>query len=579
MEIIGEKEVPSDSQPTQITNFPREILVRILQQLKAADLLQCTKVCRAFRDVVGSCEVQYKLEVEYAGMEDGDDVETPITDRLQALRDYEDGWSTATFHRQPTSDPAAASANSASTHVRGISFLGSVIPTLVGTDLRLLRPSSPLRRIAERRWTIPLAELGIVPDFCSVDLSQDLVVVSGHRGDRSMACYLLSLNAGGRALGHPLARLSPYTYSRSYESVGETTMKASVHEDLVGWLIRETFVPDGSACTLMIYNWKTGTRILHIRPSPQLTFSFLGHCALAVGYEDEVDLYILCPSSHATDIQVAQRICTLRFPELSDPMNQLNIHALALQIPRTSRYDHGCLFRPDPESAVLAVDFGIYDMDADLVGTFALFVPLSSLLGLVDAYAPKVRPTTNEGAFAPSSSRDAWGSKDGDIRIFSWDAWAGKSARLVRFQHGHSFMSAFGSKCAMAFTGSLSDPCRVDTFVFDVRRWTHAPPSRCNRGDDGDLQHASQFFSCVDSSMVGGEADVFAGIAGTLTRSDLRIRVRHKHFECDNVISPFVAAAQSHWLALVEDGLAYMYLNPENAVDARGPTAHYSFSV
>ncbi|KAI0358239.1 hypothetical protein OH77DRAFT_1254773 [Trametes cingulata] len=191
----------------QIRSLPTEIFVLILLQLGTEELLQCTKVCRAFREAAQSCEVQYKLELAYAGMEDGDAVATPVADRLNALREYQEGWYTAALRHQLISEQAAAVVGSRDVPVRCIPFVGSVVPFYIGSKLRLLRPSSPIRRIAERRWTIPLERVDIQPDFCTVDLSQDLVVVTGHRVGSPLTsyCYLLSLTPTEKPPVHPLS--------------------------------------------------------------------------------------------------------------------------------------------------------------------------------------------------------------------------------------------------------------------------------------------------------------------------------------------------------------------------------------
>ncbi|KAI0360130.1 hypothetical protein OH77DRAFT_900128 [Trametes cingulata] len=499
-------------------------------------------------------------------MQNGDDAETPVADRLQALRDYEEGWSTMAFHRhQLTSDPAAASVGSAETQVRCVPYLGSVIPTFAGSDLKLLRPSSPSRRISERRWTIPLKDLKIVPDFCAVDLCQDLVVVAGHRVDDSTACYcyLLSLNSSGRMTVHPHAHPALYTYSPSPDAMGGTTVRASVHGDLHGWLIQETFVPHGIGYILMVHNWKTGTRLLDVRASPEMTYSFFGHSALAIGYDDEVELYALCPGERGAATQALQRVCILRMPELSDPQNQLQIHQFALQAPRASSYDRGCLFRPDPGSAVLAVSFGVYDKDYTREAIFVLFVPLSSLLALVDAYAPKVDPPTDEPSGSPSSSCDAWASDDSDIRMFSWGFWAGKSGRVLRLAHRPLAVSAFGSRCGMAFT-SLTHPDLLDIFVFDAHKWANAQHSRTS-SDDNDVSHAaSQFFCGLESGVVG--PDLFEGSAAVSPTSRLPFRLRHKRFVCRSDGEPALVAPSGQRLAMLEDCFAYMVRLSENSV-------------
>ncbi|KAI0368726.1 hypothetical protein BV20DRAFT_435550 [Pilatotrama ljubarskyi] len=191
----------------------------------------------------------------------------------------------------------------------------------------------------------------MVPDFCTVDLSQDLVAVTGHRvGSLMHYCYLLSIIPTKGIPIHPLACSSFLSEpANTLVDIEGTATQVTVHEDLLGWLVERTYIPDGTGPTLMVHNWKTGARLL-VQLGGDLTFSFLGHSAFAVGYGSLLRLYVLESNQRITGVPGAQVVCVLHLPELSNPENFQEIDALALQIPRASHYDCECLFRPDPDT-------------------------------------------------------------------------------------------------------------------------------------------------------------------------------------------------------------------------------------
>ncbi|KAI0358240.1 hypothetical protein OH77DRAFT_1254655 [Trametes cingulata] len=217
-----------------------------------------------------------------------------------------------------------------------------------------------------------------------------------------------------------------------------------------------------------------------------------------------------------------------------------------------------------------------------------LFVPLSSVLALLDGHSPRVQPCTSGPSGAPPASTDArplpaaaqrfFDDGMGE-RVYSWNLWAPEYIRLLRLRRGYSSISAFGSKCAVAFTSRADDGRRmVDLFVFDAHRWAHAPPVRMS---DDRSQHASQFFEGLEGSAVG-ISDLFCGSRAEMRKSSpLPIRVRHRQFACHdrNGAPPDAGLSGRRRLNVLEDGLIYAYYATDDWNSTVGTPNHYSFFV
>ena len=124
--------------------------------------------------LVDTPSVQYKLALCVAAMIDGPPSGLSLSERLEKLNAYMNLWSHTPF----TLLPIVPSSPSQPREIRNWPSNHGVLPHAIGNELRLLRPSSSVRGVEERTWTLDLNQLEYHFDMCAVDVAQDLLVLS-----------------------------------------------------------------------------------------------------------------------------------------------------------------------------------------------------------------------------------------------------------------------------------------------------------------------------------------------------------------------------------------------------------------
>ncbi|KAJ7047414.1 hypothetical protein C8F04DRAFT_1058758 [Mycena alexandri] len=367
---------------------PPEIIESICHCLDALTIMKLAQVSRQFRRIVQSSALQYKTQLELAGLRDGQVGNFGSAARLDMLKAYQAAW--AGFDWSQSTQTTVP--------IHGLwELVGNVFATYSSeTGFVFNRIPSPLRHIPDEQWSITAVSCD-VNDF-SMDLSLDLLLVVELNSSKSVVIHLLSLKTGRP---HPLARQprlsaelnspSPSaTYFYQIRIFGEYIGVMTEHEDEI--------------LELHVWEWKTGTLKKHIFEEHITSFAFLDHQRLLVsGFADlHPELRVLEINDSPTDTTSF----TFVLPELSlDPSDmEINIQTE----PPPSWPANARLAEPFTTShtdRLFVVSLGGWDSH-ELA--FMLCIQLSTILNLMD------KPMNSAGH-----------------HTISWEQW-GPSTRMLR---------------------------------------------------------------------------------------------------------------------------------------------------
>ncbi|KAI0372456.1 hypothetical protein BV20DRAFT_940120 [Pilatotrama ljubarskyi] len=399
----------------QFTSLPPELLASILLELDLRSLVRCRRVCILLKDIIDQdVRVQYQIELAAAGMEDGPPSTLTAADRLRMLKARQEAWDRLAW----TSREEVAMARG------GVwELYGGVLAQAEGTRTLVFKQlPSATRGIEGREWRIE--DVGVdIRDF-GMDPSQDLLVIMENRreqlADRTgMSCsvHLKSLTTGQPHPAAPRPALVAHVPQR-----GHYTYAIQVSESYVGILMTNH---DGDHAELLIWNWKTGQRHLHLTGSDLASFSFLTsrHVLLAslptmeldennVFHGDDPRLLIIdlerTSGEHEIDFNDLDYLCAFHYPAIAD-----SFATVAMSI----RSDPAPNWTPSPD---LQVPFHIARQDRLFVITLGVIqgnlhalplislVPSSTFLACIDSIAPEETG-----------------------RVFEWSEWGPKGSRLV----------------------------------------------------------------------------------------------------------------------------------------------------
>ncbi|KAI0738208.1 hypothetical protein C8Q80DRAFT_1275736 [Daedaleopsis nitida] len=89
-----------------LSSIPPELQAQILLVSDGAAIKACEEVCKSLSDAVKTPVIQYKLELEIAGMIDGSLLrpsdDHPTTERLEKLRAYQKAWTDSSMSISPS---------------------------------------------------------------------------------------------------------------------------------------------------------------------------------------------------------------------------------------------------------------------------------------------------------------------------------------------------------------------------------------------------------------------------------------------------------------------------------------------
>lgn len=199
-------------------------------------------------------------------MVDGPATGVPVKERLVALERYGQAWHAATSIQDPQLPITRPQS------YRCLPFSGGAIPFISGHELKLYLPASPTRRVRSKVWSYDLKDIHLDPAYCTIDLSQNLLVLCGKNAITTKyvpvpsymtsrltsylsihECHILSLS-NAVIVPEEGAAIPILTVVTSTLPVREDdeNPKVMIRGDLLAW----TWADD--ATHLRVYNWKSG---------------------------------------------------------------------------------------------------------------------------------------------------------------------------------------------------------------------------------------------------------------------------------------------------------------------------------
>ncbi|KAJ7781280.1 hypothetical protein B0H16DRAFT_1497782 [Mycena metata] len=375
-----------------LQTIPPEIIETICHCLDAITILKLAQVSRQFRRIVQSSALQYKTQLELAGLRDGPVGNFGSAARLDLLKAYQTAW--AAF------DWSQSTQTTVPLHGHLWEIVGNVVATYSAeTGFEFNRIPSPLRHVAHEQWSITGVSCD-VNDF-SMDLSLDLLLLVELNSSKSLVVHLLSLKTGRP---HPLARQP--RLSAELDSPGPS-LSYSFQIRIFGEHIGVMTEPEDEMLELHVWEWKTGLLKKHICQDHITSFAFLDHRRLLLsGFADlRAELRIL----EINDCQTDTPSFTFLLPELSldpydmdmtiqtEPAPSWPVNARPAEPLATSHDDR-----------LFVVSLGGWDSIPGHEPAFMLCVQLSTMLNLMD------EPVNRAGH-----------------HTISWEQW-GLSTRMLR---------------------------------------------------------------------------------------------------------------------------------------------------
>ncbi|KAI0672339.1 hypothetical protein C8Q78DRAFT_1026481 [Trametes maxima] len=399
------------------TSLPPELIAHILLELDVRSVLQCRQSCSFLRDLMDNdTRLQYQIELAAAGMEDGPTSTLTAAERLQILRTRQAAW-----------DKLENTSSEEVPMLRGgvWELYGGVLAQGEGSRTLVLKQlPSAIRGIEGREWRIE--DLGVKMRDFGMDPAQDLLVVLENRAEgASMTCavHLRTLSTGDP---HPAApRPAVVTHS---PQLGRYTHTIQIVEDFVAILMT---CGDADHSELLVWNWKTGQRRLHITSADMSSFAFLTArymllTSLPTLELDENDVFhgdvprlLVIDLERMPDHQVhfaeLDYLCAFHYPVLAD-----NFATISMSI----RSDPAPKWRPSP---ALKVPFHVARQQRLFVITlwvvegnmhimpFISLVPSTTLLACMERLPPGET-----------------------CRVVEWSEWGPAGSRLIPAPSTHT---------------------------------------------------------------------------------------------------------------------------------------------
>ncbi|RDX40663.1 hypothetical protein OH76DRAFT_1412838 [Lentinus brumalis] len=424
-----------------------ELQVKVLQKLGLGDLTRCTRVCKQLRSLVtAATALQYKMELERAGMVDGP-AEVPLPVKLEKIRARNAAWDTA-FPLHVVVQPPPRSGFVPSLP-GGVFFrLGTI-----GDAWTLHRPAWPevdtSGGLEDRSISLTSHEISTTgmsssdqSSPCAVNPEEDLVVFVKGRSvpDGIPQCVIISIAQN---------KIDTSWTSQLVFSDLETPVMDFVQSvgDLLSWSRINVFYSAGQG-ELRVMNWQTGAIVW------RSLWTTSGRCLLLdtshVMVVDHKGLFIYefdphtsasIPPDWATE---ASCLLHLEFPAFGVPdpdIMFLRTHEPGARYFRSDRP----FFREDPDITVLAVYFNClygHNME-DLI----LVIPLATI------HARLSQPQIHD--------------QQETVRV-PWSDWGPDGTRLLRLARQPNYITTWGSRVAISLAPPRSGLDR-DVFIVDVR--------------------------------------------------------------------------------------------------------------
>ncbi|KZT29319.1 hypothetical protein NEOLEDRAFT_1128037 [Neolentinus lepideus HHB14362 ss-1] len=249
--------------------LPPELIIRVLAELDLGSLTACKRVCHFFHNLIeDSTELQYKIELCVAGMDDGSSKTLSVASRLERLRAHQQAWAELKWAEEIWVPIAL----SGTWELYGGVWAARAWDT---KELAFMQYPSLFRDIPMKQWVID--DMGFAIRDFSLDISQDLLVLvelptPDSRGDfPPCRIHLRTLSTGEP---HPLAR-SPLLLHKPYLFDSAWTYSIIIMDRHLGIMFRCPEGEQGPEHELVIWNWQSSS-VKMTRPGIEMeSFAFL----------------------------------------------------------------------------------------------------------------------------------------------------------------------------------------------------------------------------------------------------------------------------------------------------------------
>ncbi|KAM5534742.1 hypothetical protein V8D89_011606 [Ganoderma adspersum] len=530
------------------TQLPEEIQLRVLLNLGATDISHFREVSKSFSELASATAVEYKVQLDIAGMVDNPHNGSSLIERLRKLRKYRDGWRTALL----SIDPNVPASDDVAMPGLYWEWVGGVFPSVINSHpsqktLHLYRPGSSLRELKTKEWT---AELHMVPDGyrmlgCGTDMAQDLLVLSlapqhyNPENDEVYILQLLSLRRTGQP--HPLAS-SHALLGQPLRTNGPQAPRVQICGDVVAYAVYNDH------WVIEVWNWKSGTLLLRhqshlfdgfalLNQSYLLTLAFDRH-----GSDGLLAVYCIYPSDPALNSGAKIRragdpdltLKTMPFVKGARPRAWLS-HSKEASSP-----DDIPPFQYDPDLSILTLHFrvGYYSDDPEgrSMGAkyfqFLLVVSVPELIRNLDRLRSSASAPEPSAVGPPS---------------LEWDEWGPSSTRLVIYKSHFRGTVPATSRTRCAFV--VRSMNRHDPFEYILVLSAHPHSALAGRTTDRELDDA---LGDVPGLIVYNDNIAHPNVFQTYVHTTLPINVL-----CRRIMK---REGEEVEIGLFEDGLSVTYM-------------------
>ncbi|KAI0717895.1 hypothetical protein C8T65DRAFT_571295 [Cerioporus squamosus] len=399
-----------------LVDLPVELLSLILIYLDFRDVLRCREVCAWLKHVVDDdVRMQYKVELAAAGMEDGLHSTLTASDRLVALRERQSAWKKLSWLSQEDL-PAPQDSEL-------WEFYGGVFARDANRrTLHFWQVPSQSRRIAGRKWTID--DVGVsISDFY-MDPAQDVLVIVEDVPQSGLCRVHLRSMITGKA--HPSAASKWLELEPEYGPLNAYSIQTS-NDHLA--LLLSTLAEDvaGIVTEFVVWNWKTGARVLDIIGENLYSFTFLSPSYILLlayrrsGLNDGttrlgstdpcimvLDLITVPYDDEPVPMTELKYLCAFTYPDLDQECAVVDM---------LLRADPGPDWLPSPS---LGVPFSVSRDNRVLVVTIQVIHGVRSTTSNLLSFIPFATLLSAIKSMPPGQTR----------RVFAWETWGPEGSRL-----------------------------------------------------------------------------------------------------------------------------------------------------
>ncbi|KAE9402526.1 hypothetical protein BT96DRAFT_991162 [Gymnopus androsaceus JB14] len=414
--------------------LPTEIIIRIFTELDARSLLRCKLVCKRLRDIIGeTAGLIYIIALAIAGQQDGRISSSSAVERLEMLRIHQAHWAELRWSKK-SEYPMQAIHN-------GIwKLCGNILAHLdIDGNLNFVQIPSAYRNIPEREWTVMVSPRRI-RDF-GIDPGQDLLVLLRRVTGPLHRIWIQTMSTAEK---HPLAIGSGVIdYCHSFRR--RTSYSIEISLDYVGILFHG--YNDAVEGELIIWEWKTGCKKLHLASIGLQSFCFLSerHVLLSLltslGADNRVELLVVDFEQEGPVRQACPDVThglKLPLPAFEGSVHLDFLTTKSYPPPSWAPFsDLDVPFHIAQEERLLVMS--LWMRKNTLVDHLILVVPHCTLLSRIDLSGPILNSSP-----------------------LAWDAWGPTGSRMMHYRPNQDSDSP---ACDIYGTKYLISECRSSKFI------------------------------------------------------------------------------------------------------------------